>query len=107
MHMALFGVLARAGAFTGSTQCILALLNIVTPIWDLSASHERVRRIRLAGRESRMRPPALPTNVFSPCAHLTTAANLRPADSRAFDTPGTSGTWGNWFRTQGKEFDGR
>lgn len=84
------------------------VLNIVTPIWD-PERHAANASVEIRfGRGEEMSDAAtrLANERFFPvCSpdYCGGAFDLRTA--ALFDCAGTSGTWGNWFRTQGKEFD--
>ena len=84
------------------------VLNIVTPIWD-PERHATNASVEIRfGRGEEMSDAAtrLADERFFPvCSpdYCGEAFDLRTA--ALFDCSGTSGTWGNWFRTQGKEFD--
>ena len=84
------------------------VLNIVTPIWD-PERHAANASVEIRfGRGEEMSDAAtrLANERFFPvCSpdYFGEAFDLRTAT--LFDCAGTSGTWGNWFRTQGKEFD--
>ncbi len=83
------------------------VLNIVTPIWDPErhAANASVE-IRFGRVEDMSAAAARIANerFFPVCApdYLSEAIDLKSAT--LFDCVGVTGTWGNWFKTQGEEF---
>lgn len=83
------------------------VLNIVTPIWD-PERHAANASVEIRfGRSEDMSEAAIrlaKERFFPVCApeYCGEAFNLQSAT--LFDCAGITGTWGNWFKTQGKEF---
>ena len=83
------------------------VLNIVTPIWD-PERHAANASVEIRfGRGEDMSEAAIrlaKERYFPVCApdYCGEAFDLETAT--LFDCAGITGTWGNWFRTQGKEF---
>ncbi len=83
------------------------VLNIVTPIWD-PERHAANASVEIRfGRGEEMSEAAVrlaDERYFPVCApgYCSEAFDLQSAT--LFDCAGISGTWGNWFKTQGKEF---
>lgn len=83
------------------------VLNIVTPIWD-PERHAANASVEIRfGRGEDMSEAAIrlaAERFFPVCApgYRGQASDLQSAT--LFDCAGTTGTWSNWFKTQGKEF---
>ena len=83
------------------------VLNIVTPIWD-PERHAANASVEIRfGRGEEMSEAATRLaweRYFPVCSpgYCGGASDLQSAT--LFDCAGTTGTWGNWFKTQGKEF---
>ena len=83
------------------------VLNLVTPIWD-PERHAANASVEIRfGRGEDMSEAAIrlaKERYFPVCApdYCGEAFDLETAT--LFDCAGITGTWGNWFRTQGKEF---
>ncbi|MCY3875292.1 MAG: LysR family transcriptional regulator [Rhodobacteraceae bacterium] len=83
------------------------VLNIVTPIWD-PERHAANASVEIRfGRGEEMSEAAVrlaDERFFPVCApgYCSEAFDLQSAT--LFDCAGITGTWGNWFKTQGKEF---
>lgn len=83
------------------------VLNIVTPIWD-PERHAANASVEIRfGRSEDMSEAAIrlaKERFFPVCSpdYCGKAFDLQSAT--LFDCAGITGTWGNWFKTQGKEF---
>ncbi len=83
------------------------VLNVVTPIWD-PERHSANASVEIRfGRSEEMSATAVrlaKERFFPVCAPEYCGGAFDLELATLFDCAGVTGTWGNWFRTQGKEF---
>ncbi|MDE2912382.1 MAG: LysR family transcriptional regulator [Paracoccaceae bacterium] len=83
------------------------VLNIVTPIWD-PERHAANATVEIRfGRSEEMSAAMvrLASERFFPvCAPDCCNGDIDLQSATLFDCAGVTGTWGNWFKTQGKRF---